>query len=87
MWINVTEDNWDIILDILREEGVPEDMLEHELKRLFHNASIHSETRGILLTKDVDMLLRKLIDGLLYNGRCVLSDTELNNIKEALWQK
>jgi hypothetical protein len=82
-------DKWEVIafqsdedlMQFLREEGIPEEELANELIKLKKNAETSVQARAILITPEVDKILRK------YFAMEDVTNEELDRAKEALWPR
>lgn len=91
----MVNDKWETVPDLtdegfkqfLREEGVPEEGLEKEIEKLKERALVSLQCRAVLITPEVDGILREMFRFAIQGGRINITSEELEKAGEALWPK
>jgi len=83
--VTLSPDEW--LKKFLREEGVPEEDIESELIKLKENAEVSVKTRAILITPEVDKILREMFRFAIQGGEINLDVEDIDKVGEALWPR
>jgi len=83
--VALSPDEW--LKKFLREEGVPEEDIESELIKLKENAEVSVKTRAILITPEVDKILREMFRFAIQGGEINLDVEDIDKVGEALWPR
>ena len=82
-WEVVAEIPEDALRKILKEEGIPEEDMEKEVEKLQKNAQISIGIRAVLITPEVDDMLKALVSEAFQQG--VITEEAFQRARSMLW--